>query len=251
MLRALDIALSLASSSLRFWNGTSATRSMTQPETLPVLFDREGDPDCRVVREALTELDLNVTIAPCPIGGKNIALLRKESGSQVLPRLYDPNTERNLIGKNAVLEYLFEEYAKKGVPSRYNNSPLDRLRSSTATMIRLNRGVKACPARPAEQPLTLYSFESSPYSRPVRERLCELELPYVLINLGKQQWADMGPAKPRLTMGPYRPLPGTKREAFFEEHGNVQVPYLIDPNTNTRLFESEVIIQYLNSQYAA
>ncbi len=85
----------------------------------------------------------------------------------------------------------------------------------------------------------------------MRERLCALELPYHLVNLGKLQWADMGPAAVRLfAFGGYRPTPGSKRAAFFKEHGKVQVPYLVDPNTKVQMFESRAILAYLEQTYA-
>ena len=105
-------------------------------------------------------------------------------------------------------------------------------------------------AKVAAQPLHLWSFESSPYSRLVRERLCELELPYVLHNLGKEQFADMGPARLRVRPGPYKPLPDGPRAAMLRRVGRVQVPYLEDPNTGSKLFESEDILAYLERQYA-
>ena len=85
----------------------------------------------------------------------------------------------------------------------------------------------------------------------VRERLCELEIPYVLRNLGKEHWTEAGPAVRRITPNPYRPRKGGKREAFFERTGGrVQVPYLEDPNTGVKLFESAAIIDYLEKTYA-
>jgi hypothetical protein len=81
--------------------------------------------------------------------------------------------------------------------------------------------------------------------------LCELELPYRLINLGKLQWSDMGPARPRLLApGSYKPVANSKRDAFFKEHGVVQVPYLIDPNHDVKMFESRAIVDYLERAYA-
>ncbi|MBL8490303.1 MAG: glutathione S-transferase N-terminal domain-containing protein, partial [Rhodocyclaceae bacterium] len=91
---------------------------------------------------------------------------------------------------------------------------------------------------------------SSPYSRLVRERLTELELPYLLHNLGKEQWADMGPATLRIRPGPYRPKAGGRREQVLARLGRVQVPYLEDPNTGVRMFESADIVDYLEKQYA-
>ena len=98
--------------------------------------------------------------------------------------------------------------------------------------------------------LALWSFESSPYTRLVRERMSELELAYVVHNLGKEQFADMGPAVMRVKPGPYKPKPGGRREQVLAKYGRVQVPYLEDPNTGTKLYESREIIEYLEREYA-
>jgi hypothetical protein len=249
MRRALDISTSIFASTVRSWRGTTASKVATQPEQDLVLFDQEGCPNCRIVREALTELNLNVLIAPCPQNGRDIKKLKREAGTDELPRLFDPNTDNNIVGRDQITAYLFKEYRGVEVPKQLRNKWLNNAASQMASMIRFHAGTKSLKSLPAELPLTLYSFESSPYARPVRERLCELELPYLLVNLGKQQWSDMGPANFRFTLKPYQPLENTKRDAFFKEHGNVQVPFLIDPNTNTQLFESKDILNYLNETY--
>lgn len=250
MKAALDLTTSTLASTLRSWRGTSASKTAILPEQTLVIFDREGCPDCRFVREALTELNLDAMIAPCPLGGRDIKKLKDESGSAQVPRLFDPNTDLNITGREEIVAYLFKEYRGISVPKPLQNNLINNVASRVATGLRRNAGIHARPAKSAELPLTLYSFESSPYSRIVREKLCELELPYLLINLGKQQRADMGPAKLRFNIGPYKPLENTKREAFFKKHGNVQVPFLIDPNTKTEMFESQDIVQYLEETYA-
>lgn len=244
-----DLLTSVAASTLSTWRGTSASKKVQSPEKNLVLFDQEAHPECRYVREALTELNLNVMIAPCPEGGASIEKLKEESGSDELPRLYDPNTEQNIVGRENIIRYLYLEYRGAELPTSFKRSSLNDLASSLASQLRFNAGKYYKPALPAQYPLTLYSFESSPYSRFVRERLCEYELPYLLINLGKQQLSDMGPAKFRFSLKPYQPLKNTKREAFFKQHGNVQVPFLLDPNTGQSLFESREIVKYLDRTY--
>jgi glutathione S-transferase len=122
--------------------------------------------------------------------------------------------------------------------------------SRAATASRTLRGLWVRPSRPADEPLELYSFESSPFSRLVRERLCELELPYLLHNLGKEQLADVGMPGLRVTLRPYAPRPGGKREALLARGGKIQVPYLVDPNTGAALYESRDILAYLDQTYA-
>ena len=249
MNQTLDLITSTLASSLRSWRGTSASKTSNQPNAPLMLFDREGCPQCRFVREAFTELNLDVMITPCPLDGKNIKQLKKDTGSNNLPFLVDENTQQKIQGAESIVNYLFEQYRGKPVPKQLKANKLNQFSSSLATGIRFNAGMTAKPSASAKQALTLYSFESSPYSRPVKELLCELELPYLLINLGKQQRSDMGPANFHFTLKPYKPLPNTKRDAFFQQHGNVQVPYLIDPNTGTEMFESKDIVKYLKGAY--
>jgi len=249
MNRVIDITFSTLASTLRSWRGTTASKTARQPEKDVILFEREGCSECRFVREALTELNLNAMIAPCPTGGRNIRKLKQDSGSDLLPVLVDPNTEQNITGREAITTYLFNEYRDAKPPKQLENNIFNNTSSKIASLIRFNAGTHALNAKSATLPLTLYSFESSPFSRLVRERLCELELPYLLVNLGKQQKADMGPANFRMSLKPYQPLSNTKRDDFFKKHGNVQVPFLVDPNTGTELFESGDILEYLDETY--
>jgi glutaredoxin len=249
MKQTIDLLASIGASSVRSWRGLSASKTVSQPPKNLILFDQEACPNCRFVREAFTELNLNIMVVPCPEGGKNIKKLKEESGTLGLPRLFDPNTDENILGRENIIRYLYKEYRGSLMPYQFEDKLLNNLASKIASAIRMNAGKKYTPAIAAKFPLTLYSFESSPYSRIVRERLCELELPYLLINLGKQQWSDMGPAKFRLSLKPYQPIGNTKRDTFFKRHGNVQVPFLIDPNTGEEFFESLDIVKYLDKTY--
>ncbi|MNJ02962.1 hypothetical protein D3C73_1631120 [compost metagenome] len=54
----------------------------------------------------------------------------------------------------------------------------------------------------------------------------------------------------RLKPGKYQPLKGGKREKVIEIMGrDIQVPYLVDPNTDVKMFESAKIVKYLEKQY--
>ncbi|ELR64931.1 hypothetical protein C942_02021 [Photobacterium marinum] len=246
----IDIASSTLASSCRLWNGTVASKVEKQPEQMMILFDQEGDPECRLVREVLTELNLNVIIAPCPSGGKNTEKFHTAFSKNRLPILIDSENQCALEGAEDISGYLFKQYKGVDLPSRFVCKLQQYLTSNLATGVRLGSGIKARASKQPALPLILYSFESSPFSRLVRECLCELELTYILINLGKQQFSDMGPANFRWTVLPYKPMPDTKRDDFFKLHGKVQVPYLMDPNTGIDLFESKDILRYLNQTYA-
>ncbi|OZG73330.1 hypothetical protein BTA51_12535 [Hahella sp. CCB-MM4] len=246
-----NVINSTLASTTRFWRGTSGSRKTRQPAQLPVLYDREGCPKCRLVREALTELNLDVMIYPCPEGGSRFFTpLEAVSGNTQVPYLVDANTDTELGGAQEIIEYLFQEYRGTQPPKEISETAFNLVSSHLTTWVRGNKGTRAKASVAPEKPLVLYSFESSPFSRPVRERLCELEIPYQLVNLSKQQWADMGPAVHRLHLGKYRPLPGSKREHFLQQHGEVQVPYLVDPNHQTAMFESARILRYLDDYYA-
>jgi len=252
MIHSLNIISSVLSSTLRSWHGSAGSKSVKQPPKTPILFDNENNPECRLVREALTELNLNVLIYPCPEGADRFAAqLQQYGGSNTsVPFLVDPNSHVKLEGAEAINAYLFQQYKQDSIPKHLDANTLNLFTSRLASIARLRGAIRAKPSQEPQQPLMLYSFESSPYSRPVRERLCELQLPYHLINLGKQQLADVGPASFRFHLGEYHPLPNTKRAKLLAEKGRVQVPFLIDPNQSIELLESKDILDYLNKIYA-
>lgn len=249
MIHWLNITTSTLASTYRFWRGTVASKSTIQPEQPLILFDQEGCSKCRLVREVLTELNLDVIIAPCPDNGQNIVKLQSAFNGINPPMLVDPNSPDIAKGAEEIIHHLFSQYKGTQPPKACLGKLKSDLTSKLATGMRLGAGIKAKPSQQPDLPLILYSFESSPFSRPVREKLCELELTYILINLGKQQFSDMGPANFHWSLTAYKPLPNTKRDEFFKQHGNVQVPYLVDPNTCTEMFESKDILRYLEGTY--
>ena len=247
---ALDIASSTIASSLRMWRGTRASAAAArQPERLLELYEFEACPYCRLVREALTELDLDARIYPCPQGGRRFRpRVLALGGKTQFPYLVDPNTRRSLYESDAIIEYLYAQYGPGPAPSRLLR-PFDVATATLAAVPRLAAGGRARPSTPARRPLELFSFESSPYSRRVRELLCELELPYVLRNTGKARWQDLGPPALRATLFPGLPVAGRNREVLLARAGRVQVPYLVDPNTGRAMFESTAIRSYLLETY--
>lgn len=247
----LNVAGSTLSSTLSGWRGTSVIYAATQPPKPIALYDMEGSPTCRRVREALTALGLDVQVWPCPLDGLRFAPKAKSLGGLAgQPVLVDPNGPVTLSDAASIVEYLFQTYAKSVTPRNYRAGGMQGMLHAANALVRQQRGTQARASRQPAKPLALWSFESSPYSRLVRERLTELELPYTLHNLGKEQFADMGPAAMRVRPGPYRPKVGGKREKILAQLGRVQVPYLEDPNTGVKMFESEAIIDYLERSYA-
>jgi glutathione S-transferase len=99
--------------------------------------------------------------------------------------------------------------------------------------------------------LELYSFESSPYARPVRELLCNMEIPYILRSCGRtemQEWL-LPPMRAKMNVQPESKL--ANRRQLQAEEGKVSIPYLYDPNTERGLFESGDILVYLQNTYGA
>lgn len=248
----VNVLGSVATSSLTAWRGCLVVKPVSQPEKPLVLYDMEACPYCRRVREALTALNLDAEIRPCPKGGRRF---RPEAealgGKQQFPLLVDENTGKVMYESEAIVEYLFRQYGGRSVPGYYRAKGYQPALGSLASAASALRGLRAAAAKVPEQPLHLWSFEGSPFSRLVREKLCELEIPYTLHNLGKEHWTEIGPAKQRIKPGPYTPIPGGKRDAFFQVHKRVQVPFLEDPNTGRGLFESSTILKYLEATYAA
>lgn len=248
----IKILASVATSSLTAWRGCMVVTQAPQPEKPLVLYDMEACPFCRRVREALTALHLDVEIRPCPKGGSRFRDEAKAIGGKLqFPLLVDENTETVMYESRDIVEYLFRQYGGRPVPGAYRPRAYQPALGSVASAASGLRGMRAKPARVPEQPLRLWSFEGSPFSRLVREKLCEYEIPYTLHNIGKEHWSEMGPARQRIKPGRYQPLPGGKRESFFARHQRVQVPYLEDPNTGAELFESARILQYLDDTYGA
>ena len=242
---------SVVSSSVGLWRGCIVVRAAVQPALPLTLYDFEACPFCRLVREALSALHLDVQVRPCPHGGTRFRPeAERLGGKQQFPLLIDPNTNTTLYESKDIVAYLFRTYGQRDVPPAYERSWLSPLVGGLQSGVRLAHGARARPAKPASEPLRLWSFEGSPYSRLVRERLTELELPYTLYNLGKEHWKEAGPATRRILPNPYVPREGGKRYAFWQAHGRVQVPYLEDPNTAVKLFNSAKILDYLERTYA-
>jgi glutathione S-transferase len=176
-------------------------------------------------------LDLDVLIRPAPHGG---ARFRPEAiargGKRQFPLLVDPNEELVLYESDAIVQHLYARYGQGPVPFGLRLGNLGNATSGLASVLRAGRGRTVQPSRAPDQPLELWSFELSPYSRYVRETLCQLELPYVLHNLGRNS---------------------PRRPAFLARTGKIMVPYLEDPNTGTRMFESRDIVRYLERTYGA
>lgn len=230
MIRTLDVATSLLVTVSRLGAGLTAKPPARRPARLLALYEFEACPFCRKVRDALTELDLEAMIYPCPKGGTVFRPKAIELGGKAqFPYLVDPNTKTSMYESDAIVAYLFATYGGRE-PGVLVRGPLATASSALASAFRPTAGSRARPSRRPKKPLELWSFEASPFCRIARETLCELELPYLLHNVGKSS---------------------AGRPAFVERSGKMMVPYLVDPNTKTEMFESADITAYLNATYGA
>ncbi|MGY0215827.1 glutathione S-transferase N-terminal domain-containing protein [Endozoicomonadaceae bacterium StTr2] len=238
-------------SNLSLWRGTHIRPARQQPELLLELYDREGDPRCRLVREALTELDIDALIYPCPKGGRRFSRQIQDLGGKAqYPALHDPNTNTVYYNSHTIIEHLYKEYGQRPQPTFGHGPFISNTTSVFASLPRMGRGISyRQPGALPEQPLELYSFESSPYSRPVRELLSEYEIPYILHNIGKAEWKDyLLPVVREQLIPEYKPC-GRNRKELLERSGRIAAPYLVDPNTGRELYESKQIIRYLRTEY--
>ncbi|MEJ2898877.1 glutathione S-transferase N-terminal domain-containing protein [Acinetobacter sp. NS-4] len=252
----IKVIQALASSLTAGGRGVSGTAFPKQPEKSLKLYEFEGSPFCRRVREVLTLLNLDYEVYPCPKGGQKYRKIVKEKGGKRrFPFFIDENTGTEIYESQAIIDYLFKHYGKTGTtPKKFAHYPKIPVVALAGTIVNGARGVWINPkikdrAAPA-QLLELWGFEASPFTRIVRGVLSELELPYVYHNVAKERWQDMGPAVLRFKPGKYEALSGGKREKIVAVMGrDIQVPYLIDPNTGVKMFESADIVKYLKQQY--
>lgn len=223
--RKLELLGGFTASGLRLARGMTVGKLGPRPAQPMRLWDFERCPHSRIVREALTALDLDAEVRPCPRGGTRF---RPELKGPGVPQLLDPNTGEHLVGSTVIVRHLYERYGAGSPPRLLNATPVRVATGIAARYLTAGRGGEARPSKAPAQRLELYSFEASPYSRFARVTLSELELPYLLHNVGK----------------------GSKRRrAFVERSGKMQVPWLHDPNTGWQGFESLVIQRYLEETY--
>jgi len=247
----VDTLTSVAATFARGGRGVQTKPAAVKPEHPPVLYDFEACPYCRLVREAITELDLDVLVRPCPKGGARFRPEVIEKGGKAqFPFLDDVNTGTRLYESAAIIQYLFETYGKRPLPLGWRLRPIQLASSLAATALRPTAGQRARPSRAPAQALELYGFESSPFVRLVRETLCSLELPYLLHPVGRTRASDFVPPVLRDRFKLDIAIEGASREAFVARSGRMMVPWLVDPNTKTSMFESAEICRYLIETYA-
>ena len=112
--RMLDVGSSLGVSIARAGAGMQVGTLGPRPAKRLKLYEYEGCPFCRKVREALSILDLEAEIYPCP---RNAPRFRAEvverGGRAMFPYLVDPNTGRELYESDVITAYLDTQYGAR------------------------------------------------------------------------------------------------------------------------------------------
>jgi len=260
--RFLDIFSGVMVMMLRCFSGNFVAKgveSCKRPKEPLKIYEFEGCPYCRKVRETVSVLDLDVMFYPCPretLKAPRVCEtsrfrpeVSKQGGKLSFPFLVDPNTGAKMNESDDINEYLWTTYGDKAEkPMTYKMGQwLDRTPLFMLPMMcrpLLSQGILRVGSKAPETPLELWGCEGSPFVKMVREALTVLELPYLLKTVAK------GSTKKRLE---FRERFGSKlswaRKADPGGITMVQMPFLIDPNTGVEMLESADIVNYLYETY--
>lgn len=207
----INLLASAITSLLRFWAGWRGRAAVRQPDRPIVLYEFEGCPFCRIAREAVTSLQLDADIRPCPHGGKRYRPQVADMGGKTqFPYLIDETTGVRMYESADIVRYLHKTYGDRAAPLSLWLGPLNNMVSSLSMLPRLTGG-RLARGRTKEAPETfeLWAIEGDPRARLVREMLCELEIPY---GLRTSPWdagrykivlVDKDPANPQQVEGSF------------------------------------------------
>lgn len=217
---------------------TSSVSSFPRPAVPLELYEFEGCPFCKKVREAICILDVDVYMFPTPRGNSEIYRRKiiAEGGKAQFPYLKDPNTGKAMYESDDIIRYLFDTYGpgQANIPRSLTLGFLTTLTAGLGLAPRLGAGSRSSPSTPPALPLTFWGYEGSPFVKVAREVLCELQIPYL--------WKTTARGSP-------------KRQEVLDNYGTFQVPLLEDPNPTEEhpngvyLFESGAIRKYLYKTY--
>jgi glutathione S-transferase len=115
----IDVIDSGLASALRLARGTRCRNGGSPAKVEPlVLYNMEGSPYCRKVREALSELDLEHVVKNMPKGTPKRAELVERGGKFQVPYLADPNTDTEMYESDDIIAYLEESYGGRARAGR-------------------------------------------------------------------------------------------------------------------------------------
>ncbi|WP_423822408.1 glutathione S-transferase N-terminal domain-containing protein [Salinisphaera sp. SPP-AMP-43] len=206
-------------------------------ENMLHLYEYEGCPFCRGVRQALAALSLDSIVFPCPRGGRRFRPQAEAvGGRQQFPLLVDTATNTVQYESRDIIGYLQNRYAEAALAP----PGIGELGAAAETELAGLSGMQlpgASGRRPPARLFELYNDEASAPAYQIRALLGLLELPYIL----------RSPA----VLAQIGELPGWVRRAAPEalDAAHPPAPTLIDPNTQTALFDAGSIAAYLQEHY--
>lgn len=245
--KTLDIAAASAGTLLRSYSGAlvagyrvriednkvieySSSLPSTKPKIPLRFFEYEQCPFCRKVREAVSMLDLDVLIFPCPVNGTLYrSYIVQKGGKAQFPYMEDPNADWAGYESGDIIRHLYRTYGPSNgrVPAVLGGGSL--VTAKLSSMLRPGKGSRKIKgAYTPEKALILWGYEASPFVKLVRETLCELEIPYLYMSTARGS---------------------STRAVMKERFGRFQVPYLQDCNTGIEMYESAEICEYLRATY--
>jgi hypothetical protein len=206
-----------------------------RPNKPLIMYEFEACPFCRLARETLSTLSLDVIIYPCPretltqyghMKDSRFRPIVKELGGKLMfPFLVDQNTNNSLYESKDIQAYLWKYYGTNAQkPFNYKLAMSQFFFMLGTTLHAILRplpemGLLRTPSIKPDKMLELWSREHLPSAKIVREALCTLEIPYLLHNnLTKE---------------------------------NTNIPTLLDPNKGIEITGSKKITQYLFETYQA
>jgi glutathione S-transferase len=224
----LDLATSFLASAARLGAGMRVAHVGKRPERPLKLYEFEACPFCRKVREALSILDLETMVYPCPKNGRRFRSRVIELGGKAqFPYLDDPNTGRRMYESDDIIRYLAETYGDGTIPRPLALGKFTLTTAILASRARPGRGRYARASHSPAQPVELWSYEASPACRLVREAICELEIPYLL----------------------HTAAAGSAHLAQLRARGVRGVPFLFDPNADKAVSGAVDVVAHLESTY--
>ena len=109
--RLADDVGSMLASGTRLGRGARCRVAVPRPSLRPLtLYNMEGSPFCRKVREALTEHDLEHVVRNVPRGSPKRSELERRGGKVQVPYLVDPNTATVMYVSDHIVAYLQRAY---------------------------------------------------------------------------------------------------------------------------------------------
>lgn len=231
--KGATVAPGLQSAGRRHVAETSPVAPPSPPKL--TLYDFESSPWCRRVRETIAELDLEVSVRPCPRltvrvegAASDATRFRMEAANRFgkerlqFPLLVDetkPGNPMVLNESSDIVAHLWTRYGEGGKKGKleafYEKLPKLMIFPSLVapSLLRLfpSAGIMLTPSDDSavKQPLSLYGAEGCAETKLIREALCTLQIPYTY------KCAAIGSCRrgPGTTLGHRRVL-------------------LVDPNTN-------------------